>query len=354
MTPLPVGSVIGILGDGQLGRMLASEAARLGFDVVVFGKDEDSPARRVASHSIVAEYTDRDALAELSVRCDLITLEFENVPVEALQILEDMGATVRPGQTSLKICQDRHLEKSFSRDAGVMTADYHVVNSVDEAITAFEALGGNGILKTRRDGYDGHGQRRLKPEDSPVQAFEDLREAPCVFEALVPFAGEMSVIVARRADGEMATFEPAENIHKNGILHISRAPSRYAEETKQAAIEAAKKLAEALGHVGVMACEFFVLESGEILLNEIAPRVHNSGHWTPEACITGQFEQHIRAIAGWPLGSTVRLMDVEMENLLGDDVMKAYGSAGPGDMITLYGKREMRAGRKMGHVVRKL
>ena len=353
MTPLPVGSVIGILGDGQLGRMLAVAAAQLGFDVVVYGQDEDSPARRVASHSIIAEYNDRDALAELSVRCDLITLEFENVPVEALQILEDMGATVCPGQQSLKICQDRHLEKSFAREAGVMTADYYVVNTVDEAISAFEALGGNGILKTRRDGYDGHGQRRLGPDDSPVRAFEDLREAPCVFEALVPFAGEMSVIIARRVDGVMETFEPAENVHKNGILHISRAPSRYSEKTKQSAIKAARKLAEALGHVGVMACEFFVLETGEILLNEIAPRVHNSGHWTPEACITGQFEQHIRAIAGWPLGSTDRLINVEMENLLGDDVLKACGASGPGDMITLYGKREMRAGRKMGHIVRR-
>ena len=354
MKPLPVGSVIGILGDGQLGRMLASAAERLGFDVVVLGPNDDSPASRVAAHTIVAEYTDRDALAELSVRCDLITLEFENVPVEALQILEDMGATVYPGQKSLQICQDRHLEKSFARENGVATADYWMVDSVSGLKTALSELKGKGILKTRRDGYDGHGQRRLQTGDDAVSAYDGLDGAPCILEAMVPFAGEVSVVIARRADGLMTCFDPADNIHKHGILHTSRVPSKFPDSVQKAAIAAAESLAGALGHVGVMACEFFVLEDGTLLLNEMAPRVHNSGHWTPEACLTGQFEQHIRAIAGWPLGDVSRIMDAEMENLLGDDVLKAFGDAGPEDMITLYGKRDMRPGRKMGHIVRKL
>lgn len=352
--PLPAGSTIGILGDGQLGRMLSTAAARLGFDVVIMGPNEDSPAARVSSHNIVADYTDKDALAELSVRSDLITLEFENVPVEALQLLLDMDATVYPGPKSLEICQDRHFEKDFARQNGVMTADYWLVDSLADLQQAVTHLQSGGILKTRRDGYDGHGQRRLKKGDDLASIYDDLDGVPCVLEAMVPFRGELSVVIARSATGEIKAYEPAENVHKHGILHTSRVPARFSDAVLEKAQAAATTLITALDHVGVLACEFFALDNGDLLLNEMAPRVHNSGHWTPEACATGQFEQHIRAIAGWPLGPVDRHFDVEMENLLGDDVLKAFGPAGPNEAITLYGKREARPGRKMGHVVRKV
>ena len=216
-------------------------------------------------------------------------------------------------------------------------------------------IAGEGILKTRRDGYDGHGQRRVKRSaESMESAFADLNGMPCVLEALVPFSGEISVVIARSASGEIRAYDPAENVHKHGILHTSRVPARFGDDVLKAAQAAATQLITALEHVGVLACEFFVLEDGTLLLNEMAPRVHNSGHWTPEACLTGQFEQHIRAIAGWPLGPVDRVMDAEMENLLGDDVLKAFGPSGPHEAITLYGKRDMRPGRKMGHVVRKV
>ncbi len=351
MSMLPVGSTIGILGDGQLGRMLASAAARLGFDVVVFGPNEDSPASRVAKHTLVADYTDKDALAEFHVRTNVITLEFENVPVESIQILEDMGATVRPGKKSLEICQDRHLEKQFARDNGIPTAPYWVINSVEDLAAALKELDGKGILKTRRDGYDGHGQARVSKDDNPATAYARIGNQPAVLEAFVPFVGETSGIVARQADGTYTTFEPARNVHKDGILYSSTVPSGFDDETIADTIEYTIRLSKALDHVGVMAAEFFVLENGDIVLNEMAPRVHNSGHWTPEACQVGQFEQHIRAITGWPLIRPRRTVDVEMINLLGDDIFDTFG---PDDLVTIYGKREARAGRKMGHVVRRL
>lgn len=351
MSQLPIGSRIGILGDGQLGRMLSTAAAKLGFDIVIFGQNEDGPAARVASHTICADYDDRDALAEFHVRCDVITLEFENVPVSAIQALNDMGADVRPGKRSLEICQDRHFEKKFARDNGVETARYWVINSADDLNAALEALQGEGILKTRRDGYDGHGQVRLATGDDAASAYQKIGESPAILESMVPFSGELSVVLARSPTGEIVAFEPAENVHKHGILHTSRVPARFSDATRSAAISAATRLIEALGHIGVMAVEFFALEDGSILLNEMAPRVHNSGHWTPEACLTGQFEQHIRAITGWPLGDVTRVMDAEMENLLGDDIYKAVA---PDESLTLYGKREARPGRKMGHVVRRI
>lgn len=354
MRPLPIGSRIGILGDGQLGRMLGCSAAMLGFDVVVMGPNEDSPAGRIAAHNICAEYTDKDALAELSVRCDAITLEFENVPVPAVQMLTDMDAKVHPGKKSLEVCQDRHLEKQFSQGCGVETARYWLIDSADTLNAALDELDGRGILKTRRDGYDGHGQVRLSTGDDAGAAYEKIGEAPAILETMIPFAGEMSVVLARSTTGEIVAFDPAENHHKNGILHRSIVPARFPADVQRRAVEAASRLIEALGHIGVLAVEFFVLEDGGLLLNEMAPRVHNSGHWTPEACLTGQFEQHIRAIAGWPLGPVTRLMDVEMTNLLGDDIDGHFGLRGPGAMTTLYGKRDARPGRKMGHVVKRL
>lgn len=353
MTPLAVGSRIGILGDGQLGRMLSCAAGMLGFDVVVFGPNDYSPASRVSSYAIRADYTDKDALAEFSVRTDLITLEFESVPVSAVQMLADIGKTVSPGAKSLEVCQDRHLEKSFARDHGVNTAKYWVIETTDDLREALNELNGRGILKTRQDGYDGHGQVRLKTGDSASEAMEKIRSAPAILEEMIPFSGELSVVIARSATGEVSAYEPSENIHRNGILHTSRVPARFSDGTKHEAVRLATRLVEALGHIGVLAVEFFVLDSGELLLNEMAPRVHNSGHWTPEACITGQFEQHIRAIAGWPLGPVDRLMNVEMVNLLGDDVSGHFGLRGPGAMTTLYGKRQARPGRKMGHVVKR-
>ena len=353
MSALKAGATIGILGGGQLGRMLGSAAAALGFDVSIYCPEADCPAARVAAAHIEGAYTDIDALLAWARSCDVVTYEFENVPVAAAQALLEGGVTVRPGAKALEVSQDRWVEKSFLRDCGIQTADFAAVETAEDVAGPIEHFGGKGILKTRRDGYDGKGQARLEAGDDYEAAHKALKHAPCILEAMIPFEREISVIIARDGNGESVCFDIPKNEHANGILKRSVVPSGVSEDVVERAGTAAKALADALDYVGVLALEFFVLENGALLANEFAPRVHNSGHWTPEACATGQFEQHIRAVAGWPLGPVKRYHDVEMLNLLGEEALVPPEVLAADGVLTLYGKRDAKPGRKMGHLVRR-
>ncbi len=353
MSALQAGATIGMLGGGQLGRMMASAAAQLGFDVSIYCPEEDCPAARVAIDQVIGAYTDVAALLAWAKTCDVVTYEFENVPVEAAQALIDAGVPVRPGAKPLEVSQDRLIEKSFLRECGIKTAAFAEVNAANDIAAPLDQYGGLGILKTRRDGYDGKGQVRLAHGDDFEAAHKALANAPCILEAMVPFEREVSVIVARDAVGDTLYYDLPRNEHVNGILKRSIVPSGLAEDVAQRAAKAAETLAHAMDYIGVLALEFFVLEDGSLLANEFAPRVHNSGHWTPEACATGQFEQHIRAVAGWPLGPVTRYHDVEMLNLLGEEALVPPEVLSADGVLTLYGKRDAKPGRKMGHLVRR-
>ena len=353
MTTLQAGATIGILGGGQLGRMLGSAAAALGFDVSIYSPEKDCPAARIAAHHSIGAYSDTPALLAWAKTCDAITYEFENVPVEAAEALIAAGSLVRPGAKPLEVSQDRFVEKSFLRSCGIDTAEFAQVDTAEDIAQPIEQFGGKGILKTRRDGYDGKGQARLERGDDYEAAHKALNHAPCILEAMVPFECEVSVIIARDRAGESVCFDLPRNEHINGILKRSVVPSDLSETVTKRACDAAKALADALDYVGVLALEFFVLDDGSLLANEFAPRVHNSGHWTPEACATGQFEQHIRAVAGWPLGPVMRYHDVEMLNLLGEEALVPPEVLAADGILTLYGKRDAKPGRKMGHLVRR-
>ena len=349
MPALKAGATIGILGGGQLGRMLGSAAAALGFDVSIYCPEEDCPAARVAARHTIGAYTDTGALLAWAATCEAITYEFENVPVEAAEALIAAGVLVRPGAKALEVSQDRLVEKSFLRDCGIQTAKFAQIDTASDVAAPIEQFGGKGILKTRRDGYDGKGQARLELGDDYAAAHKALKHAPSILEAMVPFELEVSVIVARDGAGESVCFDIPRNEHINGILKRSVVPSDLPDDVAARACEAAKALADALDYVGVLALEFFVLGDGTLLANEFAPRVHNSGHWTPEACATGQFEQHMRAVAGWPLGPVTRYHDVEMLNLLGEEALVPPEVLAADGVLTLYGKRDAKPGRKMGH-----
>ncbi len=354
MTPLRPGATIGILGGGQLGRMLASAGAQLGFDVLIYAPEEDPPAGRVAAGVWSAAWDDTEALTEFAEACDVVTLEFENVPVRTVEAVEAAGTPVRPGARSLTVSQDRYTEKTFLNAQGIPTARFEPVDGPGDVGAALKAVGGTGVLKTRREGYDGKGQAWIRSPGEAEAAWRRIGEAPAILEAAVGFQCEISVIVARSANGETATWAPPRNTHKDGILSLSQVPSGLPKAVEDEARAKAQRLVQALDHVGVLALEYFVLPDGTLLANEFAPRVHNSGHWTPEACQTGQFEQHMRCVAGWPLGSTYRLFDAEMINLIGEAGLVSPASLGPNDTLTLYGKREARPGRKMGHITRRL
>ncbi|TPN00431.1 5-(carboxyamino)imidazole ribonucleotide synthase [Mesorhizobium sp. B2-3-3] len=351
---LPAGSTVGIIGGGQLGRMLAMAAARLGYHTVVLEPQPDCPAAQVANRQITAAYDDPAALAELAAASSVVTYEFENVPVAAAQALAAKVAVYPPAR-ALDVAQDRVSEKAFLNGIGIATADFRRVDTDDELTAALKAFGGSGILKTRRMGYDGKGQRVFR--DMATGGFAGTCEAmgnvPLILESFVPFECEISVIAARGQDGAVAAYDPAENVHRDGILHTSTLPAAIMPGTAEAARAAAAKILSALDYVGVIGVEFFVLADGSLLANEIAPRVHNSGHWTEAACIVSQFEQHIRAVAGLPLGSPERHLDCVMENLIGGDVLRVPALlAEPDLMLHLYGKVEVRPGRKMGHFTR--
>ncbi|MEI5678746.1 MULTISPECIES: 5-(carboxyamino)imidazole ribonucleotide synthase [unclassified Mesorhizobium] len=352
--PLPAGSTIGIIGGGQLGRMLAMAAARLGYRTVILEPQADCPASQVANSQIVAAYDDSSALAELARTSAVVTYEFENVPVSAAEFLA-RSVPVYPPARALEVSQDRVVEKSFLNGIGIPTADFRAIDSDEDLGAALGAFGGAGVLKTRRMGYDGKGQRLFRNAAPEVAdgAYTAMGGVPLILEAFVSFDREVSVIAARGRDGALSAYDPAENVHSSGILHSSTVPATISPQTARSATEAAFAILEALDYVGVIGVEFFVLPNGSLLVNEIAPRVHNSGHWTEAACANSQFEQHIRAIAGLPLGSAARHSDCVMENLIGDEVERAESLlAEPEVVLHLYGKAEARPGRKMGHFTR--
>lgn len=353
MKPLAPGATIGILGGGQLGRMIASAGARLGFDILIYEPEHDSPASRVAAGVFNGAWEDDGLLTQFAQACDVVTLEFENVPVRAAETITAAGCRIAPGPYSLSISQDRLAEKTFLNTHAIPTTPFHRIDTPDDLDRALSALGGKGLLKTRREGYDGKGQAWLDGSvTSAVETWKAMGAVPCILEAKADFACEISVIVARSLTGEAASWDPPRNEHSQGILSRSVIPAGLAGPVEAEAREKAIRLAALLDHVGVLTLEFFVLADGTLLANEFAPRVHNSGHWTQEACHTGQFEQHIRCIAGWPLGSTERFFDAEMINLIGDAGRIDPASLMPSDCLTLYGKRTPRPGRKMGHITR--
>jgi phosphoribosylaminoimidazole carboxylase, PurK protein len=344
-------STIGIIGGGQLGRMLAIAAARLNFRTIILEPQADCPAAQVANAQIAAAYDDPAALAELAERCDVVTYEFENVPVAAAEALQHT-VPVYPPAKALEVSQDRLTEKRFLNSCGIRTADFRAVDSQGDLEAALAEFGGKGVLKTCRMGYDGKGQRVFRStDDSPAGAFEALGSVPLILESFVPFEREVSIIAARSRDGDVSCYDPAENVHRNGILHTSTLPARISEPAAATARDSAKKLLDALGYVGVIGIEFFLMSDGTLIANEIAPRVHNSGHWTEAACVVSQFEQHIRAVSGLSLGDPARHSDCVMTNLIGDDIDDVPAWLARKDVLVhLYGKTESRPGRKMGHV----
>lgn len=347
--PLPPNSTIGIFGGGQLGRMTALAAARLGYRCHVFTPERHSPAEQVCADATIAGYDDRAALDRFAAEVQVVTSEFENVSADALRHLEKR-VPVRPGPEVLAIAQDRIKEKTFCNSVGAPTTPFHAVRSPQDVARALADLGAPAVLKTARMGYDGKGQVKLDRDTRPDEAWRTMRAEEGIVEAWVPFEREISVIVARGADGAMLAYPAVENRHKHHILDETIAPARIGREIAAEADRLAKLLAEKLDVVGLLAVEMFVTREGAVLVNEIAPRPHNSGHWTIDACLTSQFEQCVRAVAGLPLGSIAHVPSI-MKNLIGDeadtwlDVLKD-----PSAKLHLYGKVEARPGRKMGHV----
>jgi 5-(carboxyamino)imidazole ribonucleotide synthase len=351
---LPPGGTIGILGGGQLARMLAQAASRIGLNCHVFSPEADACAFDVVRRATHADFADQDALAAFAKGCDVITYEFENVPAPAAAFLAQRKP-VLPDPRVLAITQDRLVEKEFVEKLGIATAPHAAVGDAAQLFDATGRLGLPAILKTRRLGYDGKGQQMIAAAGDPASAWRALHGVPCILEGFVPFEREISVVVARGADGALQSFDVTENEHRDHILKVSRVPAAIPASLADEAARIAETIAAAFDYVGVLAVEMFVLGSGSarILVNEIAPRVHNSGHWTIDGCTVSQFEQHIRAVAGWPLAEPVRLGRVEMENLIGAEAAD-YGRwlTVPGASLHLYGKGEPRPGRKMGHVTR--
>jgi 5-(carboxyamino)imidazole ribonucleotide synthase len=349
---LEPGATIGILGSGQLGRMLALAAARLGFKCHIFAPDRDSPAFDVVRESTRADYDDEQALARFAESVDVVTYEFENIPAETAAFLAPL-VPVLPDPRILATTQDRIAEKDFIAGLGIGTAPYAAVATSAELSTALDRIGRPAVLKTRRFGYDGKGQAAIAKDAAAEAAWQDVGAQPSILEAFVPFVREVSVVAARAADGTVECFDLTENEHRDHILKVSRVPAAVSDATAQEARRIAETIAHHFDYIGVLAVEMFVLGDGTLLVNEIAPRVHNSGHWTLDGASMSQFEQHIRAVAGWPLGKPIRKSRVEMTNLIGhevDDYRKWLTV--PGAAVHLYGKIAVRPGRKMGHVTR--
>ena len=348
------GATVGVVGGGQLGRMFTLQARTMGYHVVVLDPDRHSPAGAVADRHIRAPYDDEPALAELSARCAAVTTEFENVPAATLERLA-RSSLVRPPVDAVTITQDRGAEKTFLQSHGFATAPFRVVQNKVELLAGLASIPRPALLKTSRLGYDGKGQATVETEEDAVRAFERFGGVPCVLEARLDLECELSVIVARGADGDMATFPVAENRHQNGILETSVVPARVSGALSHQACEIATKVAEAMAYVGVLGVELFVAERGRLMVNEIAPRPHNSGHYTMDACSADQFEQQLRTLCGLPLARPWLLSPVAMVNLLGDlwsggeprweEALKRTGVR-----LHLYGKTEPRPGRKMGHL----
>jgi len=349
---LEPGATIGILGGGQLGRMLALAAARLGFKCHVFAPDPDSPAFDVVHRVTCADYADTQALDRFAANVDVVTYEFENVPAETATFLAARVA-VLPDPSVLATTQDRLIEKNFIAGLGAATAPYAAVAAPAELAAALDRVGRPAVLKTRRFGYDGKGQATIHDGTAPEAVWREVGGQPCILEAFVPFASEVSVIAARGRDGAVECFDVTENEHREHILKVSRVPAALPQTAAEEARRIAATIAQKFAYVGVLAVEMFVLRDGGLLVNEIAPRVHNSGHWTLDGASVSQFEQHVRAVAGWPLVKPVRHGRVEMINLIGSEVedYREWLTA-PGTAVHLYGKAAVRPGRKMGHVTR--
>ncbi len=345
---LPIGSRIGILGGGQLGRMLAVAASRLGMEVEIFEPGADPCAAQVANRVTRASYDDVGALRDFAGRIDVVTYEFENVPLGAVRVLQDL-VPARPCLRALEVAQDRVVEKDFLTGIGLATAPYSAIDDFADLTAALERIGAPAILKTRRFGYDGKGQVRLTSTDEAPAAWNALGGTPAVLEGFVAFEREISVIAARGLDGRVVAFDPGENVHEDGILRTTTVPARVSRAVAHDAVLRAGRILNALDYVGVLGVEFFVAAEG-LIVNEIAPRVHNSGHWTQDACLIDQFEQHIRAICGWPLGDGARHSDAVMTNLIGAEVVAVEAMEDVAAHV--YGKGDARAGRKMGHFTR--
>lgn len=349
---LKPGDTIGILGGGQLARMLALAAAPLGLKAHIYAPEEDCPAFEVAARRTIGTFDDERALQAFAEAVDVITYESENIPTAPLERLN--GTTrLSPPLRALALTQDRLHEKSFIRDLRIAVPPFHPVSGPGDMAAAISHTGLPAVLKTRRYGYDGKGQIRLNANSNPTEAFAAIGAAPAILEAFVPFACEISVVAVRGHDGAFRAYDPPENIHQHHILATSTVPAAISPALADEAVGAARRIADALDYVGTLAVEFFVTKQGGLLVNEIAPRVHNSGHWTIEACLVSQFEAHIRAIAHWPLGDTSRTHDAVMTNLIGADV-EQWGAlvAEAATHVHLYGKADARPGRKMGHVTR--
>jgi 5-(carboxyamino)imidazole ribonucleotide synthase len=354
--PLPPGATIGILGSGQLGRMLALAAARLGFKTHVYC-EASGPAFDVATRTTRAAFDDPAALTAFAGAIDVATYEFENVPIATARHLGGL-VRIHPSARALEVAQDRLVEKQFVSALSVPVAPFHAVSTPQEVGEALARLAAPCILKTRRLGYDGKGQAALQPGGDVAGAWRAIGGAPAVLEKRIDFACEVSTLVVRTAAGETACYDSPRNTHAGGILRRSAVPSGLGAADLDEARGIVGRIAGALDYVGVLAVEMFHLGAGapagqRLMVNEIAPRVHNSGHWTIEACAVSQFENHVRAVAGWPLGSTARHSDAEMVNLIGREALDWPAlAAEPGACLHLYGKREAREGRKMGHVTR--
>jgi len=351
---LPPGSTIGILGGGQLGRMLSVAASRLGLRTHIYNDEPDAPAFDVAAETTVGAYDDPDAITAFAKSVGVVTCEFENIPAQALEIA-GRESRVFPPPKSFEVAQDRLVEKDFVSGLGIAVAPYVAVESLGDLKEALARMRPPALLKTRRFGYDGKGQVMIHTLCESETAWEKIGAAPSVLEGVIRFEREISVIAVRSQDGETRFYDVVENVHQGGILATSRVPSDISDSAVFEARKIAGRIAEALGHVGVLCVEMFQreAEAPHLIVNEIAPRVHNSGHWTIDACLVSQFENHVRAICGWPLGDVGRHSDAVMTNLIGADVDAWRDLAGePGTGVHLYGKAESRPGRKMGHVTR--
>jgi len=353
--PLLPGATLGVLGGGQLGRMMALAARRMGYRICVLDRDARCPTGQVADDVVVGTLDDLESATMVAERSAVITLDTEHVPAEVLEAIAPI-CPVRPGPTVLATIQDRAVQKRFLDAQGLPQAKWAPVGTPDELTAAIAAIGRPSILKARRAGYDGKGQVRLEPGGDARAAWHSIGEPPAVLEALVPFAREVSVVLARAMDGEIRVYPLSENVHRRHILHTTRAPAPMPDDRRRHAESLAKTIATALDHVGVMAVEMFELPGGELLVNEIAPRTHNSGHYTYGACATTQFEQHVRAVCGLPLGDARAFTGAVMVNLIGD--LWANGEppwqhvlARSDARLHLYGKLTPAPGRKMGHVV---
>ncbi len=351
--PLPPNATIGLVGGGQLGRMSALAAARLGYRCHILTREVDSPAAQVSNAVTISDYTDPVSLRAFAAAVDVISFEFENVSAEGLDLLASLKP-VRPAPSVLRISQDRIAEKSFLNAAGVATAPWIAVETLAELEAAVAQLGLPSVLKTTRLGYDGKGQAMLRTPEDLAPAFARLSPKPLILEGFVDFAREISVVVARGVDGSVSAFDTVENRHRDHILDVTLAPARITAEVDEAAQRIAHDVAGALDLVGLLAVEMFVDRDGRVLANEIAPRPHNSGHWTIDACPASQFELHIRAIAGLPLPPAVRHSDAAMKNLVGPEEAALWPEilATPGLIPHHYGKADARPGRKIGHVTR--